>query len=159
MSAIVSIWTREREAALTRLWARGHSASRIALEIDVSRSAVCAKARRLDLPARVQAANLMKASAVRRGEAPPTKRVPRHDDDPDAGALFGRGWLALAYGTGPGVGMGEIGRNQCVWPLWAIERPTFRVCGDPVEPGRPYCAAHCDKAYRLHATEAKKAAE
>lgn len=56
--------------------------------------------------------------------------------------------LDSAIGPGPGVGMAEIARSQCQWPLWGRERPTFRCCGAPATPGRPYCAEHAARAYR-----------
>ncbi len=41
--------------------------------------------------------------------------------------------------------------SACVWPLWGDDAPsseTRRFCGGRREPGRPYCAAHCVRAYR-----------
>lgn len=44
-----------------------------------------------------------------------------------------------------GVPLRERG---CRWPAWGMEPPTHRYCGEPQEPGKPYCAGHCAAAYR-----------
>ena len=39
-------------------------------------------------------------------------------------------------------------RNGCCWPLWDDQdRPDGRFCDNPRVPGRPYCTAHCRRAY------------
>lgn len=54
-----------------------------------------------------------------------------------------------ATGPGPGIGMSDLLRSQCAWPLWGNkDRPSFRCCGAPVEPGRPYCSGHSAVAYK-----------
>ena len=46
----INSWTDENVATLTKMWADGHSVTRIALAMDVSRGKVMGKISRLDLP-------------------------------------------------------------------------------------------------------------
>lgn len=40
--------------------------------------------------------------------------------------------------------------RTCQWPMWDnVEPPTHEYCGAKVKPGRPYCSAHCERAYRV----------
>jgi GcrA cell cycle regulator len=36
---------------------------------------------------------------------------------------------------------------SCQWPLGDPSAMDFKFCGAPIEPGRPYCARHCEQAY------------
>lgn len=36
---------------------------------------------------------------------------------------------------------------SCQWPLGDPAGQDFKFCGAPTEPGRPYCAQHCEEAY------------
>jgi hypothetical protein len=59
-----------------------------------------------------------------------------------------RGW---PIPRGPlSVWFGEAKRDQCRFPLWADNAPLADkfVCGEPVEPGKPYCPACCANSYR-----------
>ena len=46
----IESWDDERVATLTRMWAEGHSATRIGVALDMSRCAVMGKIARLSLP-------------------------------------------------------------------------------------------------------------
>jgi GcrA cell cycle regulator len=35
----------------------------------------------------------------------------------------------------------------CQWPIGDPASQDFKFCGAPIEPGRPYCAHHCENAY------------
>ena len=63
-----------------------------------------------------------------------------------------------ATGPGDGIGMTDLTRSHCAWPLWANnERATFRCCGAPVTAGRPYCAAHAKRGYsRQYSTPSRE---
>ena len=37
--------------------------------------------------------------------------------------------------------------RACAWPIGDPATEDFHFCGGPVEPGTPYCAAHCSVAY------------
>lgn len=36
---------------------------------------------------------------------------------------------------------------SCQWPIGDPSSQDFTFCGAPIEPGRPYCAQHCEAAY------------
>ena len=36
---------------------------------------------------------------------------------------------------------------SCQWPIGDPSAQDFKFCGAPIEPGRPYCAKHCEQAY------------
>ena len=37
--------------------------------------------------------------------------------------------------------------DQCCWPDGEPGKEDFRCCGEPVQPEKPYCANHCERAY------------
>lgn len=39
-------------------------------------------------------------------------------------------------------------RGQCAWIDGDPSGDDWSYCGQPVEPERPYCLAHCERAYR-----------
>ncbi|NIJ07035.1 GcrA cell cycle regulator [Sphingomonas vulcanisoli] len=42
----------------------------------------------------------------------------------------------------------ELNDRICKWPLGHPGEPDFHFCGDQVNPGFPYCLAHCSVAYQ-----------
>jgi GcrA cell cycle regulator len=42
----------------------------------------------------------------------------------------------------------ELNDRICKWPLGHPGEPDFHFCGDQVNPGFPYCVAHCGLAYQ-----------
>ncbi|MEO5495030.1 MAG: GcrA family cell cycle regulator [Sphingomonas sp.] len=42
----------------------------------------------------------------------------------------------------------ELNDKICKWPLGHPGEPDFHFCGDKVNPGFPYCVAHCGHAYQ-----------
>ncbi len=42
----------------------------------------------------------------------------------------------------------ELSDKVCKWPLGHPGEPDFHFCGDVVNPGFPYCVAHCGQAYQ-----------
>jgi GcrA cell cycle regulator len=42
----------------------------------------------------------------------------------------------------------ELSDKVCKWPLGHPGEPDFHFCGDKVNPGFPYCVAHCGHAYQ-----------
>jgi GcrA cell cycle regulator len=42
----------------------------------------------------------------------------------------------------------DLNDRVCKWPLGHPGEPDFHFCGDPVNPGFPYCVAHCGQAYQ-----------
>ena len=45
------------------------------------------------------------------------------------------------------ITLDSLKANMCSWPNGDPGKPNFRFCGKPAEPGKPYCAHHCEIAY------------
>ncbi len=46
------------------------------------------------------------------------------------------------------TGLLDLSEKICKWPLGHPGEPDFHFCGDAVNPGFPYCVAHCSHAYQ-----------
>jgi len=64
--------------------------------------------------------------------APPRRLVPAKPSD----AIAGKTSLL------------DLNDRICKWPLGHPGEPDFHFCGDKVNPGFPYCVAHCGHAYQ-----------
>ena len=157
-------WTDERVERLTTLLAAGHSASVIAGIMGTTRNAVIGKVHR---------DGLERTGAVQRGGAP--KRTPRKRAPSAPRALSpAKPVLKLVppapapEPSGPvgGISFEEIhGRDddgvmhhRYAWPLDMpkdAEPIADRFCGGERKPGRPYCEAHCARAYIKRRTKAE----
>jgi len=42
----------------------------------------------------------------------------------------------------------DLNDRICKWPLGHPGEPDFHFCGNPVNPGFPYCVQHCGQAYQ-----------
>lgn len=42
----------------------------------------------------------------------------------------------------------ELNDKVCKWPLGHPGEPDFHFCGEPINPGFPYCLGHCSVAYQ-----------
>jgi GcrA cell cycle regulator len=42
----------------------------------------------------------------------------------------------------------DLNDRVCRWPMGHPGEPDFHFCGDKVNPGFPYCVAHCGRAYQ-----------
>ena len=58
----------------------------------------------------------------------------------------------------PGPSIDELTHRSCRWPIGDPHDLDFHFCGKRVVIGRPYCAAHCKRAYKPPAKKGKKAA-
>lgn len=168
-------WPESDLARLRVMWADGLSLNQIGMALGLSRNAIAGKALRMGLD--------------RRGTPiPPTKRSPDAVAKVKAMRAAGKSYSAIAEvlgvttatarcwatrrqeppkirlhgatGHGPGIGMADMTRSMCRWPLWGRELPTFRCCGDPTAAGLPYCTTHAERAYKPQpvATDGRKAA-
>ena len=45
------------------------------------------------------------------------------------------------------LGLADLGPNQCRWPSGNPGDEDFKFCGATVQPTKPYCHAHCARAY------------
>jgi len=64
--------------------------------------------------------------------APPRRLVPARPSD----AIAGKTTLL------------DLNDRICKWPIGHPGEPDFHFCGEKVNPGFPYCVAHCGHAYQ-----------
>lgn len=132
LEKMVMEWTEERVAKLKALWGEGRTASQIAVMLgDVTRNAVIGKAHRLGLKGR--------PSPIR------TEKLVAHAPKP-----------ARRTATQAPVRSSRVSDRQCHWPIGHPREPGFHFCGAPAIDDKPYCAEHCNVAYRR--TESSAAA-
>jgi len=153
-----SSWTEERIELVKRRWSQGVSARRIARELgdDVSRSAVLGKIHRLGVvdtsPNSGGRRSESKAAPLAAGPDA-TAKLPRNQCDVPAWASD-----AEPYIDDPLVDADipvsqrraflELSGRACRWPVGNPGSADFFFCGAEAFVGKPYCAAHCARAYR-----------
>ena len=120
-------WTEERLETLKNLWKEGLSISQIGEKLGVTRNAVAGKAHRLGLPKRQSP--ISASGSVARTKSKKTEEIT--SDLPLRLALRKINWS----------------RSKCVWPSGDPKTTDFSFCGEPIEPGKPYCYEHCVLAY------------
>ncbi len=134
------VWTAENIAKLRRLWAGDLSTAEIGRLIGMTKNAVVGKAHRLHLRSR--------PSPILRGVTPkpPIRRLrageavlPRLESvAPSAPALPETRFLVELPSS-----------RKCQWPLWGNDTPRAekKFCSERAVTERPYCRAHCRRAY------------
>lgn len=121
-------WTDERIELLKTYWRQGLSASQIADNLGgITRNAVIGKAHRLGLKARPSPVKPAPAVAKPEPKPKPVKEKPRR------------------------VTLLDLTERMCKWPLGHPGEADFHFCGERAEPGQPYCADHCRRAYQTPA--------
>lgn len=136
-------WTDKEIAMLRKLWpGAAMSAATIGARMGKSKSAIIAKARRLNLPGR--------ASPIKpRSEPKPPPPMRRNTlpalrsgakAQPDEITRMLREVVRRPAPVGPA-------RGSCCWPFGDPKLPGFRFCGAPAV-RKSYCVAHAKMAYR-----------
>ncbi|MCA1749308.1 MAG: GcrA family cell cycle regulator [Parasphingopyxis sp.] len=46
------------------------------------------------------------------------------------------------------TGLLDLTEKICKWPMGHPGEPDFHFCGEPINPGFPYCVEHCGRAYQ-----------
>jgi GcrA cell cycle regulator len=150
-------WTEELIQELTQLWDAGHSASHIGKKLGVSKNAVIGKAHRLKLPARPSP--IRAESSALRVRRPAPKTAPRPVSKPAFKPAFKpQPVLEVVAKPAPRPARRRADGPGCLWPIGDPGRPEFHFCGEPATPGKPYCEAHCAKAYIVKSRARSEAA-
>ncbi|TCS61678.1 GcrA family cell cycle regulator [Varunaivibrio sulfuroxidans] len=119
-------WTTERTNTLIALWNEGLPTSEIGRRLEVTKNAVVGKVHRLGLKKR--------ASPIRAASAPSTPKTERRKEAPTATEA-------------KIVRLDALTSNMCSWPEGEPGTSDFHFCGSPAVTDKPYCAAHCARAY------------
>jgi GcrA cell cycle regulator len=129
-------WTDEKIAMLKRLHKDGESCSQIAVMLrdGCTRSAVIGKLNRLGLSGRTP--SKPSSHYTRRGRLK-TSLLKAPKLAPVLLATVARPSLAIAFD--------DLQPHHCRWPTSRDRPHTF--CGHPKQLGKPYCPAHCQRAY------------
>src|SRR5215211_4558631 len=163
-------WTEERIERLKAMWTDGSTASQIADELGgVSRNAVIGKAHRLGLQSRpspvkpneaeAAAPAAEKAQAARKAPPQPQLRsigpggfVRQGPSDQQAPIPPAPPRRLVPAKPSPEIAdktsLLDLNEKICKWPMGHPGEPDFHFCGNPSNPGFPYCVEHCGVAYQ-----------
>jgi len=131
-------WTDERISELARLWDTGQSASAIGRILGVSKNAVVGKAHRMRLASR--------PSPIRQERrAPSRRRIPilTKPVDKSVPAVV----VPIVEPVPQPRPTKDPRGAKCLWPYGDPRQAEFHFCGASAIEGKPYCAAHCARAY------------
>ena len=141
-------WTEERIQTLTNLWEDGLSASEIGKVLGVSKNAVVGKAHRLKLASRPSPIKRDGESKRRRRNAALARaRMAESVQAPTVVVEIEADEAITPLAPALERKQANESRHQCAWPIGDPSDPSFRFCGEPALPGKPYCAKHCAVAY------------
>lgn len=132
-------WNEDRIACLRKLWNEGLSMVQIGKRMNLSKNSIVGKAHRL---------GLSRQSPIKTREP---GYVPRRHRAKRAGKVTLPKMVAAPIVVEPAeppvVFKPRVYRHtDCVWPTGEGRNIQFE-CYAPAMPGRPYCAAHCRRAY------------
>lgn len=142
-------WNQERIELLRALWEAGLTASQIAERIGdgVTRNAVIGKAHRLGLtarpspvkgPARDENWEKSKVASQIEETSRPAAAAQARPQPGRAGGGDGHARVTLL----------DLSEKVCKWPIGHPGEADFHFCGQPSQPGFPYCREHCAVAYQ-----------
>ena len=155
----LSMWTEERDAALTELWGQRIPTSEIAKQVGaVSKNAVIGRAHRIGLPSRRLGHKAMSAIARASNQARQTRKtvnVPRPKLPEERKPLTRAAVVESlhkapeplpdpANDLPPTMAFADVADHQC---KWIPGEHQDGCCGRPSVPGLPYCETHAKRAY------------
>lgn len=154
-------WTDETIAQLRALWAEGHSTAEIGRRLGCNKNAIVGKAHRIDLPSRPSpirrdvprppsptrgsGATLPPLASLFDAAAPDRRFIPGQRQPPIRPPQTSAARPAPIKSQPVVASYGRVA--PCCWPIGEPRTKSFRFCGAPSAPGRPYCAEHCAVAY------------
>ncbi len=149
------MWTEDRVAVLTKLWAEGLSASQVAKQLGgVTRNAVIGKIHRLGLSGRATTNRAPRARpAAPRVAAPRSQQTaaPRPAEakmSPPTSAPEPQILMPVEIEPGKLATVLTLTEQTCKWPIGDPGTEGFHFCGHSADPSMPYCAAHARLAYQ-----------
>jgi len=160
----MSPWTDERLERLRTRWSQGASVSKISQELGggISRSAVIGKIHRLG----IVELSPHGGARVKRPKGEKTRHAPRrvlghhvvaqHPGEQrqlpvwvaDAKPYIDNPLIDADIPRSQRCTFAELSSRTCRWPVGDPSCADFFFCGTEPFPGKPYCGAHCARAYR-----------
>ncbi|OEJ67523.1 GcrA family cell cycle regulator [Magnetovibrio blakemorei] len=125
-------WTPDRIKVLIALWEEGLPTSEIGRRLGVTKNSVVGKVHRLGLKKRQSP---IRQTSVTTAQPKKVKKAPT--PSPTAATLP----------SGDVVRLEELTNAMCCWPEGEPGTPEFHFCGKASVPDKPYCDAHCARAY------------
>jgi GcrA cell cycle regulator len=135
-------WTPDRIKVLIALWEEGLPTSEIGRRMGVTKNAVVGKVHRLGLKQRQSPIRQSSTTGIQ-----PKKVKPAAANAPQADALAHAVVNATPIPLGEMVRLEELTSSMCCWPEGEPGTETFHFCGQPSVAEKPYCEAHCARAY------------
>ena len=130
-------WTPDRIKTLIALWDEGHPTSEIGRRLGVTKNSVVGKVHRLGLKKR--------QSPIRQAStAPRPKQVKTAKSK------------TVVKPPASSVKMEELTSSMCCWPEGEPGTDNLHFCGQQVVDDKPYCDAHCARAYVKVSKDRKK---
>jgi len=143
-------WTPERIKVLIALWEEGLPTSEIGRRMGVTKNAVVGKVHRLGLKKRQSPIRQSSSTSAQPKKAKPAQ--PR----PQADTLARPAAHKTPMPTGDVVRLEELTSSMCSWPEGEPGTEEFHFCGQPSVSEKPYCEAHCARAYVKVSKDKKK---
>ena len=171
-----SPWTPARIDALKAHWAKGLNARQIARELGhgICRASVLGKICRLGLAEPSETVPVPRAAKQSGHGSVAAKRAPEEASHSSVAATRARptnvvslwrprvvpGWVLAARPHVDDAGVDaaisraqrrtfrQLNARSCRWPVGDPSDPGFFFCGAERAAGKPFCAAHCERAYR-----------
>lgn len=153
-------WTEDERQELRDLWSAGHSTNAIALRLGRSKNSVVSQVHGLELDGRPSPIRRRKSSTALAAQKPvkrptlpalpsvaaPVPAVVPVQVTPKVVAPVVQPAPTPVVAAPPSP---FVSRRvaECCWPIGEPGTKSFRYCDDTAVPGRPYCRAHCDRAY------------
>ena len=142
-------WTPDRIKILIAHWEEGLPTSEIGRRLGVTKNAVVGKVHRLGLKKRQSPIRQSSSTSAQPKKAKPTAARPMADH-------VARPTAKTPVPTGEVVSLEELTSSMCCWPEGEPGTEDFYFCGQPSISEKPYCEAHCARAYVKVSKDKKK---
>lgn len=143
-------WTPDRIKVLMALWEEGLPTSEIGRRLGVTKNAVVGKVHRLGLKKRQSPIRQTATTSAQPKKAKPIQvRTPANSQEVPTVAK-------AVKPSGDVVKLEELTASMCCWPEGEPGTEDFHFCGQPSIPEKPYCEAHCARAYVKVSKDKKK---
>lgn len=143
-------WTPERIKILIGFWEEGLPTSEIGRRLGVTKNAVVGKVHRLGLKKRQSPIRQSSSSSAQPKKAKAAALRPQAD------APARPATAKTPMPTGDVVSLEDLTSSMCCWPEGEPGTEEFHFCGQPSVSEKPYCEAHCARAYVKVSKDKKK---